>query len=74
MMLKLFTGLFHLHSKGFVHRDIHPGNVIIAGGVARISDLEFVKERDVTTLGQRTLRATGSLLARAPTEVRTVSL
>ncbi|KAF9783769.1 hypothetical protein BJ322DRAFT_1066990 [Thelephora terrestris] len=42
-----------LHEAGWVHRDLSPGNVIVVGDVAKISDLEFAKKRaarDLETL------------------------
>jgi serine/threonine protein kinase len=62
-----------LHKGGLVHRDIHPGNIIVIDGVAKISDMGFVKERDVRNLGDRILFA-GDSSSSAATEVRTVSL
>jgi len=38
-------GLHRLHKAGWVHRDFSPGNVIVAGTRAMISDLEFANRR-----------------------------
>ena len=46
-----------LHASGIVHRDLSPGNVVVAGGSARIIDLGNARvhsegaPRDTTTLG-----------------------
>ena len=46
-----------LHANGIVHRDLSPGNVVVAGGSARIIDLGNARvhsegaPRDTTTLG-----------------------
>ncbi|KAJ7135382.1 hypothetical protein C8R43DRAFT_1203559 [Mycena crocata] len=36
-------GLKYLHLLGLVHRDISPGNIIMSNGVAKITDLEYLK-------------------------------
>ncbi|MEI8309842.1 MAG: serine/threonine-protein kinase [Verrucomicrobiota bacterium] len=41
--LKALEGLAFAHSKGFVHRDIKPGNIIIHRGVARVVDFGISK-------------------------------
>jgi len=35
--------LHYLHKAGWVHRDLGPGNVIVVGTEAKISDLEFAE-------------------------------
>ena len=40
----LVLALAFLTKKGFVHRDISPGNIIIYEGRAKLSDLEFAKQ------------------------------
>lgn len=61
-----------MHSGGFVHRDVHPGNITIVDDVAKISDMEFVKERNVTILREAPMRIITRPPSRALTEVRTV--
>ena len=46
--------LHYLHKVGWVHRDFTPGNIIIAGTTAKISDFEFAKRREVHQLEELT--------------------
>jgi eukaryotic-like serine/threonine-protein kinase len=41
--LKALEGLAFAHSKGFVHRDLKPGNILIHKGVARVADFGMSK-------------------------------
>lgn len=41
--IKALEGLAFAHSKGFVHRDIKPGNILIHRGAARIADFGMSK-------------------------------
>jgi len=41
--LKALEGLAHAHSKGFVHRDLKPGNILIHKGAAHVSDFGMSK-------------------------------
>ena len=41
--LKALEGLAFAHSKGFVHRDIKPGNILIHKGIARVADFGMSK-------------------------------
>jgi serine/threonine protein kinase len=47
--LSLFLALAFLAKKGYVHRDISPGNIIIYEGRAKLSDLEFAKQYESGT-------------------------
>jgi len=58
-----------LHKAGWVHKDFSPGNVIEVNGKAKVSDLEFAKQRVAGELEK--LTRPGDLAARQ--EVRTVS-
>ncbi|KAJ3556307.1 hypothetical protein NM688_g2099 [Phlebia brevispora] len=40
-------GLFAMHKSGWVHRDLSTGNILIVGGVGKISDLEYATDDDV---------------------------
>ena len=48
------TALRCLHEAGWVHNDFSPGNVIVVGTNAKISDLEFAKRRAVYQLKELT--------------------
>ena len=45
----IFLALAFLTKKGYVHRDISPGNIIIYKGHAKLNDLEFAKEYGTRT-------------------------
>lgn len=43
LALKALEGLAHAHTKGFVHRDLKPGNILIHKGIARVADFGMSK-------------------------------
>jgi serine/threonine protein kinase len=45
----LLLALAFLSRKGYVHRDISPGNIIFYKGRAKLSDLEFAKQYESGT-------------------------
>lgn len=51
-ILQACNGFAELHKNGIIHRDIKPGNVLIANGEAKVSDFGLGKfeNRDTTTL------------------------
>jgi len=58
----LAEGLTAIHSCGLVHRDLKPGNVILADDGPRIIDFGIVRSVDAST----TIAATGTAVGTAP--------
>jgi len=66
----MIPALHCLRQAGWVHRDFSPGNIIVVGTEARISDLEFAKQRATNQLEELTRPGNPSLhVAR---DIRTV--
>jgi len=68
----LNPGLHCLHQAGWVHRDFNPGNVIVVGGEAKISDLKFAKRRSANEL--KRLTRLGGVFSPGTTDNQTVGL
>jgi len=60
-----FVALHFLHTSKFVHGDVSPGNIFSFEGGAKLSDLEFARERDVDRLSELTLETRDSSSPRA---------
>jgi serine/threonine protein kinase len=43
IMLPILDGLRDVHSKGFLHRDIKPQNILISKGSPKLADFGFAK-------------------------------
>ncbi|MBC8165291.1 MAG: serine/threonine protein kinase [Bryobacteraceae bacterium] len=69
-MAQTLSGLGFAHSKGVVHRDVKPGNIMLAiDGTAKITDFGIARaanSRVLTSTGQ----AVGSLLYMSPEQIR----
>lgn len=44
-------GLEHAHSQGFLHRDIKPGNILLAQSAAKLSDFGLATDTSATLVG-----------------------
>ena len=65
------SALSHLHAAEWII-DPSPGNIIVIGDTAKLSDLEFAKKRPLKDLEE--LTRPKDPLSLGPTEMRTVSL
>lgn len=57
---RYLTALYSLHISKFIHGDVSPGNIFSFEEGAKLSDLEFARERDVDKLSELTLEAPNS--------------
>lgn len=48
---EILTGLSVLHAKGWVHRDLKPGNILVDGPVVKVADFGTMRYREVTSFG-----------------------
>ncbi|KAJ0956549.1 putative protein-serine/threonine kinase CMGC-RCK family [Helianthus annuus] len=65
LCFQIFQGLAHMHKKGYFHRDLKPGNLLVSKNTVKIGDLGMAREtngkppytQNVTTLWYRALEA-----------------
>ncbi|MCP2032610.1 serine/threonine protein kinase [Okibacterium sp. HSC-33S16] len=50
--LEILRGLSVLHARGWVHRDVKPGNILIDGGRVKVADFGTMRYREVTSFGK----------------------
>ncbi|KAF5806247.1 putative protein-serine/threonine kinase CMGC-RCK family [Helianthus annuus] len=61
LCFQIFQGLAHMHKKGYFHRDLKPGNLLVSKNTVKIGDLGMAREtngkppytQNVTTLWYR---------------------
>ncbi len=64
LMIPVLRALHHAHEAGVLHRDVKPENILLAGGVPRLTDFGIAYLRDST--GATSTNITASWLHTAP--------
>ncbi len=69
IITQVAQGLQHAHEQGLVHRDVKPGNILIAGDVVKLTDFGLVKDLYAASTLTRTATAVGTPNYMAPEQL-----
>lgn len=72
IMIQVLHGLSHLHEHGLVHRDLHPGNIMLTDNrVVKITDYGSIKDlANITSGNAHTFRPIGGALISSYEQIR----
>ncbi|HWN44274.1 MAG TPA: serine/threonine-protein kinase, partial [Thermoanaerobaculia bacterium] len=66
--IQVADGLAAAHARGIIHRDVHPGNILVSDGLVKIVDFGVARLTDQTRITQDGV-AVGTLAYAAPEQV-----
>jgi serine/threonine-protein kinase len=69
IIAQVAQALQHAHEQGLVHRDVKPGNILLAGEVAKLSDFGLVKDLTAASTLTQTATSLGTPNYMAPEQL-----